>query len=163
MVLSDYMTAYLKRSASGDLIMRFGRSVLRPSYSRIPDFKNFDYKDGKWGIRSRLREYFNREFKFRCINCNKRMAVEYDLLIDKGSGWKQKIGEALAREAIEFYKIGAVGKSHDGGWPAMIKVECPKCKARYLVYAGVNEIHNSAHLVTIQGITEIVEVKDRNK
>ena len=141
----------------GDLNMKFGRSVLLPSYTRIPDYKNFDYLDRWWTIWSRLRNYFNRQFNFRCINCHNLMAVEYELLISETFGWEQHIGKELAAEAKEFYRIGISNNSPDGGWPSMAKVECRKCKVEYLIYAGVNEVHNSAYLVTMQGITEMIE------
>ena len=137
--------------------MRFGRSVLLPGYSRIPDFKSYGSLDSKWDIMWRLRNYFNRQFNFRCINCHNRMAVEYNLLKRETFGWEQHIGEELAAEAKEFYRIGVADKSPDGGWPSMAKVECRKCKVEYLIYAGVNEVYNSAYLVTLQGITEIIE------
>jgi hypothetical protein len=85
------------------------------------------------------------------------MAVEYELLISETFGWEQHIGKELAAEAKEFYRIGISNNSPDGGWPSMAKVECRKCKVEYLIYAGVNEVHNSAYLVTMQGITEMIE------
>ena len=135
--------------------MKFGRSLLLPSDIRIPDYKNFEYSDRWWTFWWRIRNYLNRQFHFRCINCRKRIDGDYNWFIN-GDGEKQ-IGEELAAEAKEFYSIGVDNRSPDGGWPSMAKVECRKCKVEYLIYAGVNEIHNSAYLVTMQGITEIIE------
>ena len=83
------------------------------------------------------------------------MIVEFNLLTNRVFGWEQDISEDLAAEAKEFYGIGVVGKSQDGGWPSMIKVECPYCKTMHLVYAGVDEVSNSVYFVTLQGIVEV--------
>ncbi|MBA2501315.1 MAG: hypothetical protein H0V27_00405 [Pyrinomonadaceae bacterium] len=122
--------------------MTFGRSKLLPSYTRKPNFKSHESK--------------KRYFEFRCVNCDEPLAVEYNLLINQVFGWEQHIGEALAAEAKEFYRVGIVRKSQDGGWPSMTKVQCSNCKITHLVYAGVNEVSNSVYFVTLQGITEII-------
>ena len=85
------------------------------------------------------------------------MAVEYNQLINQVFGWEQHLGEELAAEAKEFFRIGIVGKSPDGGWPSIVKVQCSECRTVHLVYAGVNEVSNSVHFVTLQGIAEIIE------
>jgi hypothetical protein len=123
--------------------MRFGKSKLSPSYARKPNFKSHESTESC--------------FQFNCINCNAPIEVEYHLLINRGLGWAEEIGEHFACQAKEFYRIGLVGKSQDGGWPSMVKVPCDKCKTLYLVYAGVNEVRNSVYYVTLQGITEICE------
>ena len=123
--------------------MKFGRTKLSPSYTRKPIFKSHESKE--------------RRFEFACVNCGELIAVEYNQLINQVFGWEQNIGEDLAAEAKEFYSIGVVGKSPDGGWPSIVKVQCPKCKTKHLVYAGVDEVSNSVYFVTLQGITEIIE------
>ena len=120
-----------------------GKSKLSPSYTRRPNFKSHESKE--------------RQFEFGCINCDEPALVEYSLLINRVFGWEQDIGEELASEAKEFYGIGMVGKSQDGGWPSMVKMQCPNCKTLHLIYAGVDEVSNSVYLVTLQGITEIIE------
>ena len=123
--------------------MKFRRTKLSPSYTRKPIFKSHESKE--------------RRFEFACANCDAPMSVEYDQLIGQAFDWEQNVGEDLAAEAKEFYDIGVVGKSPDGGWPSMIKVPCPKCEITHLVYAGIDEVRNSVHYVTLQGIAEIIE------
>ena len=123
--------------------MKFGRTKLSPSYTRQPNFKSHESRE--------------KHVEFGCINCYEPIVVEYSLLIDRVFGWEQYLGEELASEAKEFYRIGGVGKSQDGGWPSMVTMRCPKCKTQHLVYAGVDEVSNSVYLVTLQGITEIIE------
>jgi len=123
--------------------MMLGKSKLSPSYTRRPNFKSHESKE--------------KYFEFGCINCDAQIAVEYSLLINRVFGWEQYVGGELASEAREFYRIGVVGKSQDGGWPSMVKVQCPKCQTVHMVYAGVDEVSNSVYFVTLQGITEIIE------
>jgi hypothetical protein len=127
----------------GDLSVKFGKAELLPSYTRKPNFKSHESKE--------------RRFEFGCANCSSPIAVEYDHLINQVFGWEQNVGEELAAEAKEFYGIGIVGKSPDGGWPSMVKAQCSRCKTVHLVYAGVNEVSNSVYFVTLQGIAEIIE------
>jgi len=91
------------------------------------------------------------------LSCNAPLEISYNLLIEKSFGWKERFG-AFAAEAKKFYKIGIVGKSHDGGWPSLVVVTCQKCVVKYLVYAGIEEVYNSIHTVTIQGITELIDL-----
>lgn len=126
--------------------MKFGKSQLTPSYTRKPNFRSYESAE--------------KHFVFACTQCAQSVTVEYDTLINgvfSRSQWKQDLGETLAAEALRFYDVGIVGKSQDGGWPSMIKIECSNCKTLFLVYAGVNEFCNGAYLVTMQGITEIIE------
>ena len=123
--------------------MKFGKSVLSPSYTRQPDFKNI--KAGE------------KFYSFACANCNQTISVEFDSLIGQSYSLQETFGKKLADEIKEFYQIGVVGKSQDGGYPSMITVECGSCKTNYLVYAGVEEVSNSVYVVTMQGITEILE------
>jgi hypothetical protein len=123
--------------------VKFGKSKLSPSYTRKPSFKSHESKET--------------HFEFGCINCEAPIVVEFNLLTNRVSRWEQEVGEDFAAEAKEFYKIGVVGKSQDGGWPSMIRVQCPYCKTTHLVYAGVDEVSNSVYFVTLQGIVEIKE------
>jgi hypothetical protein len=129
--------------------MRLGKSKLLPSYTRKPNFTSHESKE--------------RHFEFDCINCAEPVVVEYDLLINRVFGWEKHVGEELAAELKEFYRIGVVGKSQDGGWPSMVKVECHNCKAMHLIYAGVNEVSNSVYFVTLQGITELIEENESSE
>ena len=123
--------------------MKFGKSVLSPSYTRSPDF--ISHKTGE--------KFYNSA----CVNCNQTISIEFDSLIRQSYSWQDALGEKLVAETKEFYRIGVVGKSQDGGFPSMIIIECKSCKTDYLIYAGVEEISNSVYVVTMQGITEILE------
>ncbi len=60
--------------------------------------------------------------------------------------------------------MNLVGKTPDGGWTAIVKAKCKNCQTEYLIYAGVNEASSSFYIITLQGITEILEdesFKDR--
>jgi hypothetical protein len=119
-----------------------GKSKLSPSYTRKPTFKSHESNE--------------KHFEFGCIHCGEQIAVEYNLLINRVFGWEQHLGEGLASEAKALYGIGMSGKSPDGGWPSIVKVQCPKCLTEHLIYAGVDEASNSVYVVTLQGITEII-------
>jgi hypothetical protein len=119
------------------------KTQLSPSYSRKPDFKSHESTD--------------KEYKFSCAHCGQPICVAYAALINRGVGWEQDLGTQLAADAREFYRIGVVGKSQDGGWPSMIRVQCSNCNTGHLLYAGVNEVRNSVYFVTVQGIAEIID------
>jgi hypothetical protein len=121
----------------------FGKSLLTPSYTRKPDFKSHESTED--------------QFTFFCAQCGQSVGIEYTALINRGLRWEKDVGEIFAAEAKLFYGIGIVGKSPDGGWPSMMKVECSNCKNVFLVYAGVHEVSNSVYFVTIQGITALTE------
>jgi hypothetical protein len=121
--------------------MTFGKSILLPSDARQPAYKS--------------NESLEKNCTFACLGCDEQIMVEFKLLIEQHFGiWEEKLGKEFAEEAKKFYGIGFVGKSRDGGWPSMVKVQCNRCNASYLVYAGVKEIYNSIYFVTLQGITE---------
>ena len=125
---------------------QFGKSALSPSYAREAHFKSS--------------APVSNHFTFDCFSCGRPISISYQLLIGAAGQWEATIGDELATAAKDFYKIGLVGKSQDGGWPSMLKVSCNGCEARYLVYAGVDEYYNSLYRVTIQGITELVGVEE---
>jgi len=55
----------------------------------------------------------------------------------------------------EYFGIGVVGKSQDGGWPVFGRVICKDCGYQYLFYVGVDEPSNSFYKITVQGICEL--------
>ena len=59
--------------------------------------------------------------------------------------------------------MNLVGKTPDGGWTAIVKIECKNCQTVYLIYAGVNEASNSFYIITLQGITEILDESAKNR
>jgi hypothetical protein len=123
--------------------MKFGTSLLQPSYTRQPHFKA-----PASGPKS---------FDFECVRCHHKVTVDFDSLIKAVWNFEEALGEDAASQAKQFYGIGLSGKSQDGGWPAVVKRRCENCQAEYLIYAGVNEVYNSLHNVTVQGVTEILE------
>jgi len=125
---------------------QFGKSALSPSYAREAHFKSS--------------APVSNHFTFDCFSCGRRISISYQLVIEAAGQWEATIGDELATAAKEFYKIGLVGKSQDGGWPSMLNVSCDGYGARYLIYAGVEEYYNSLYRVTIQGVTELLGVEE---
>jgi len=82
--------------------MKFGKSVLSPSYTRPPEFRG--YKAGE------------RIYSFAYVNCNQTVSIEFDSLIRQSYSWQDGFGEELAAKIKEFYRISVVGKSQDGGF-----------------------------------------------
>jgi hypothetical protein len=121
--------------------MEFGKTLLLPSYSRQPHFTSLKTPD--------------LNYCFGCSSCGAALLFSYDEIISESWRWRERYGDDFVSTAKEHFGIGVVGKSHDGGWPSMVIIECGACKTRYLVYAGVDEFYNSLHTVTVQGITEI--------
>ena len=85
--------------------------------------------------------------------------IDYVSLINSGRDWEHNLGEKLGLDAKSFFGVNLVGKTPDGGCPSMLTIECPGCRAAFLVYAGVNEVANSVYFVTLQGITELTANK----
>ena len=117
--------------------------MLSPSYTRPPDFK--------------IIEAGEKFYSFACTNCNQTISVEVDSLIRQSYSWQDVFGKKLADEIKDFYRIGVVGKSQDGGYPSISIEKCDSCKTDYLVYAGIQEVSNSVYVVTVQGITALLE------
>jgi len=65
------------------------------------------------------------------------------------------LGPEHASAIEQHFDYNLVGKSHDGGWPRLTVELCPRCGARYLVYAGVKEPANGFYIITVQGIVEL--------
>lgn len=126
--------------------MKFGRSVLSPSYVRKPHFKS--------------NEAAERDFHFACLNCDQEIVVEFNNLIGAATDREDRFPAEFIKAAEEFYGIGLAGKSPDGGFPVFYGVTCGNCKTNYLLYAGVDEPYNSIYLVTIQAITELLESEE---
>ena len=123
--------------------MKFGISILSPSDSRKPAFTSYDL--------------LSKGFKFNCANCKNEIEVEYKLLIGEELDWENNFDKKSVGQIKQFYKMNIVGKSPDGGSPAVIKFLCHNCQTYYLIYASINEPANSFYLVTLQGITEIIK------
>lgn len=123
--------------------MKFGKSSLEPSYSRKPDFRTL--------------ESHTSAYKFFCIRCRASNAVGYDQIIEAAWLWNEEWDAASVADAKDHFSIGIVGKSQDGGWPSMLIVVCEVCGAEHVIYAGVDEISNSIHTVTIQGVSEVLD------
>ena len=122
--------------------MKIGKPIVGPSYSREPAYKTGDDK--------------TLEYEWQCTTCHGQIAIRYS---DIAPG-KRAFSEAEIQELKDYFKIGYVGKSQDGGWPEFLKVPCPRCNTVFVVYAGVKEPANSFLLVTIQGIAEIRKEQD---
>ena len=129
--------------------MQFGKSVLSPGYTRPPSFKSTEASE--------------RYFSFECVDCSRTVSFEWDFFISQGYSWHESFGDEIAGQIKAFYRIGGVGKSQDGGFPSMILTECTSCNACYLIYAGVKEVSHSVLVVTMQGITEILEELETNQ
>jgi len=123
--------------------MNFGKSILSPSYLRKPDFTSHESPE--------------KVFNFECVNCQNNVKVKFKEIIGAEWSWKSYFDAQTVNEISAFYKMNLVGKTPDGGWTAISKVECKNCKTEYLIYSGVNEASNSFYIITLQGITEILE------
>ena len=119
----------------------FGHSVLEPSFTREPHFRSTEGGEPR--------------FTFGCARCGSPVAVAYADLIDSVRAEHRVLGPMLAEAARQHFRIGIVGKGHSGGWPGMVTTTCPVCRTDHLVYADVNEVRNSVHHVTVQGVTEL--------
>lgn len=123
--------------------MKLGKSILKPSYLRKPDFNSLSSATST--------------FEFNCNNCAMRIVREFRIFIGLEFGWAEHY-DATSLMIIEtHFGMNIVGKSPDGGMTAVTECDCKTCGSRYLLYAGVNEYANSAYQVTLQGITEIVQ------
>lgn len=123
--------------------MKFGKSILSPSYFRKPDFDSHNSTE--------------RKFIFECVNCKTDVEIKYKSIIGKEYSWREDFDQATINEIKHFYNFNEVNKTPDGGWTAITKYHCRNCQAEYLIYAGVNEYYNGLYKVTLQAITEILE------
>jgi hypothetical protein len=123
----------------------FGRDLILPSLSRAPAYDSErDADDATHGM--------------SCTACGQAMAVRFAELLQRGLDYQRELGSEIAECAAEHFGIGVVGKAHDGGWPSLLRIQCATCRASYLVYAGVREPANGRYRVTVQGVTELVEI-----
>jgi hypothetical protein len=147
--------------------MKFGKSILSPSYSRKTDFNSLDspgkgFKYNSW-LLVQLRGWFmksrsaKKNFKFNCVNCQTVVEIKYETIIGKEFSWHDEFDKKTYKEIKRFYDMNAVGKTPDGGWTVIDKRQCNNCQTQYLIYAGVDEDYNSLYKITLQGITEILE------
>jgi len=123
--------------------MKFGKSISSPSYLRKSDFTSHESPE--------------KVSSFKFVNCQNNIEVKFKEIIGTEWTWKSEFDEQTVNEIRAFYKMNLVGKSPDGGLTGIVKVECKNCQTEYLIYAGVNEALNSFYIITLQGITEILE------
>lgn len=121
--------------------MNFGKTILVPSFSRKPDFDSV--------------ASLGRTFRFACVKCSSMITRDFDSFIGLEFGWREKYDKDSLAAIEKHFGLNIVGKSPDGGWTAVCECNCENCGTLYLLYAGVEEYSNSAHRVTLQGITEI--------
>ncbi len=88
---------------------------------------------------------------FNCLICNEKVKLAYKEPIFT-SNEDRNITKEECAYLKEFYKIGHVGKSHDGGAPIFGKIYCEKCETSYFTYTGVSEPLNSCYHIYLQGI-----------
>ncbi len=122
-------------------MIEFGLQLVRPSHQREPWFAGSETSD--------------RAYSWQCLSCAADTHASLEAILREAWSWESHLGEELAAAAQSHFELGAVGKSHDGGWPSVLLVPCPSCGARYLLYAGVNESSNSVYRVVIQGLSEV--------
>ncbi len=89
--------------------MKFGKSILSPSYLRKSDFTSHESPE--------------KVFSFECVNCQNNTEIKFKKIICGGSNWKSDFDEQIINEIKTFYKMNLVGKSPDGGWAAIVKVD----------------------------------------
>jgi hypothetical protein len=117
------------------------KNIISPSYSRDPFFI---YGTTETKI-----------FESKCDKCGSKIELLIDEIIHDSYSWKQKYNDDEINQLKEYYNIGYIGKSHDGGSPAIIKYECRNCNSLYYLYFGVKEPANSVYVITLQAITLI--------
>ncbi len=127
--------------------MKFGKSILSPSYIRQPELNFVDSLE--------------KIYQFECVNCPAKVELEVETIIGKEFSWHEEFDKKLYQEIKRFYDMNAVGKTPDGGWTAIDKCQCSNCRTQYLIYAGVDEYCNSCYKVTLQGITEILDESNK--
>ena len=123
--------------------MTLTNEIKRPSYTSDPDFVTGDKK---------LKSFY----EFSCSVCTSKVQIDFHKQIsNEWSGKSDSLSEKEYTTLKEFYNIGIVNKSHDGGFPVFDKVSCKKCGQDYLTYCGVREFYNSMFKLHLQGIVKI--------
>ncbi len=119
----------------------FGLDLIQPSYNRDPWFAGAETVD--------------QVYRWCCASCQSDVEVPLNGILREVWSWQTTIGDELAKAAHAHFGLNIVGRSHDGGWPSIMLVQCASCDASYLLYAGVDETSNSVYRVTIQGLCEV--------
>ena len=118
-------------------MIEFGANILEPAYERKPHYIGYDPSTAY--------------YSFNCLQCRQQIQVPLTTV--------SSLGEEFSVEDLkrikEYFEIGIVGKSRDGGWPAFHRVICAECGYQYLFYVGVDEPSNSFYTITVQGICEL--------
>ena len=123
--------------------MKFGKSILFPSYNRKSDFDSFNE--------------IGKKFSFEFVICRNIIEIDFQSVVGQEFGWHSEFDDETYTQIKKFYNMNSVSKTPNGGKTAILKTACDNCRASYLIYAGVNEYHNSAYKVILQGITEIIK------
>ena len=121
--------------------MRFIKRLLEPSYLREANFDSLVSKDNS--------------YRFDCSVCTAIVTFRFPEIIGKEYSWRSEYPDKEVEQVESYFPMNLVGKSPDGGWPAILEASCDNCGAEFMVYAGVSEIYNSVHRVTVQSIAEI--------
>jgi hypothetical protein len=121
--------------------MKFNKRLLEPSYSRHADFNSLSSQESA--------------YSFRCSRCSATVGFPFSEVIGKEYSWKQTYSKGEVDEIKSYFQMNVVGKSLDGGRPAILEVTCDSCRAEFMVYAGVNETSNSVYRVVVQSIAEV--------
>lgn len=121
--------------------MKFKQKLLAPSYSRHDDYNSLNDAD--------------RSYSFVCITCNQQVSFPFAKAINSEYSWVDEYEQSTIAAIRHFFEMNLVGKSPDGGRPAVFEVTCEKCSSFFMVYAGVEETSNSVFRVVIQSIAEI--------
>jgi hypothetical protein len=122
--------------------MKFGKQIISPSYSRHADYNSLESE--------------NQIYEFECASCQQKVSLQFDSIIGKEFSWEQNFKTSTVEEIKNHFAMNIVGKSPDGGWPAIATIVCEHCPSTFLVYAGVQEIYNSVYSITIQGVVEFI-------
>ena len=115
--------------------------IIKPTYMKKPDFVI--------GLDNSI------FYSFECLSCGEKLQLNCMVQIENSwTGKSKNLNEQEYLELKEFYKIGIVNKSKEGGFPVFDKVCCEKCQAEYYTYVGIDEPRNSVYHIQIQGIVK---------
>ena len=120
--------------------MKLLHNIINPSHWRKPDFKS---------------GADNSPYTWRCMKCNADNQFTFDELANLCWNDRYAFENGEYERVKEFYGIGFVNKSHDGGWPFFKIVSCEECGKQYFLYVGIQEPANSYLVITVQAITEL--------
>lgn len=120
----------------------FRRDLFQPSHTRPAAFIS-------------TRDSADAEYALPCAACAASVSVPYGEIIRRGLDYEHAFGPDASASIAAHFGIGLVGKAHDGGWPAFLRLTCRQCCAAYVLYAGVAEPRNSVFHVTILSVAEL--------